>query len=267
MLISRSLIAIAVAGAALVTLVSPAGAAKPEASTMTAPVLLTNPKINWVAGSSGWINLSWTSAEDLEDVRVTVVPTSAGFEVEYPETRDGYTSLMVDGNLSANGIDFTSFRASTTDANSGTKWADVEIEFTIDGERHSADAGRLQLSNKKYTGDDFAILTESSVALSGDDVDPMKNWIEVGYLGLSPMNSHFAIVISADGLPIYHPQETFTSLHHDHILNGGESDVARVFLDPTAISPGAKMLEVAISYTDVAGKLKSVTHEVALTIE
>ena len=103
-------------------------------------------------------------------------------------------------------------------------------------------------------------------AVSGDDADPMANWIEVGYLGLSPMNSNFAIEITADGLPIYHPQESFTSLHHDHVLNGGESDVARIFIDPTAITPGTRMLDVTISYTNVRGVAKVKTHQVELGI-
>lgn len=266
--ISKTLSAVALSSVAFAALVSPAAAAPKESDQSVTPILLSNPTINWVAGSTGWINLSWTASEDLEDLRVTVTPESAGITVEYPENseRDGDTGLMVDADLSANEIDFTSFRASTVDDNNGTKWAFVSVEWTDGGGRHSMDAGRLKLTNKRYQGDDFAILTEVSSAVSGDDADPMANWIEVGYMGLSPMNSNFAIEISADGLPIYHPQESFTSLHHDHLLNGGESDVARIFIDPTAIGPGTWMLDVTISYTNVAGVAKVKTHQVELSV-
>lgn len=265
---SKTLSAVAVSSIALVSIVSPAAAAPKDSEQAVTPILLSNSTINWVAGSTGWINLSWTSSDDLQDVQVTVTPESRGITIEYPENaeHDGYTGLMVDADLSANEIDFTSFRATTIDDNNGTKWVSVSVEWTAGGEPHSMDAGRLKLTNKKYRGDDFAILTDASTAVSGVDADPMANWIEVGYMGLSPMNSDFAIEVSAAGVPIYHPQESFTSLHHDHVLNGGESDVARIFIDPTAITPGTKLLDVTISYTDVAGVAKVTTHQVELSI-
>ncbi len=266
--ISKTLSAVAISSIALASLVSPAAAAPKDTDLPVAPILLSNSKINWVAGSTGWIHLSWTASEDLQDVRVTVTPASKGITIEYPDNarHDGYTGLMVDADLSANEIDFASFLATTVDDNNGTKWASVSVEWTDGGERHSMDAGRLSLTNKKYKGDDFAILTEVSSAVSGDDADPMANWIEVGYMGLSPMNSNFAIEVTSDGVPIYHPQESFTSLHHDHVLNGGESDVARIFIDPTAITSGTRMLDVTISYTNLAGVAKVKTHQVVLSI-
>lgn len=233
------------------------------------PVLLSDTDIDWVAGSSAWASLSWTAFEDFQDVKVTIVPESNGLTIEYPENHDGFTSLATDAHLSTNEIDVTSFKVTTTSVNNGTKWASVYVEYTVDESsdegRYETYMGRLKFSNKKYKGDDFLILTEHAAATTtGDSSD---NWIEFGYKGLSPLNTNLSVVVSGTDLPVYYPQESFTSLHHDHVLNAGESDVARIWLDPELISTGQESLDVTVSYKDYRGESKSITHRVALEVQ
>ena len=230
-----------------------------------APVLLSDPNIAWVSGSTGWVNLSWTAQEDLQNIKVTLDSTSKGFSVEYPENHDGYTGLMVDADLSTHEIDFTAVKVSTDGKDNGTKWADVIVEWDFQGQHFQTKAGRLKFSNKKYKGDDFAILTEAAAVTSGEGVANAANWIELGYLGLSPNNSDLQMTVKSS-LPVYHPQGSYTSLHHDEQLHGGESDVARVWFDPELIAPGSDSLIVEISYRDFKGSKKSIDHVVALTV-
>ncbi len=263
----------------MTSIASPAAADKKDDDAQhTPPVLLSDRDVDWVAGSSAWVSLSWTGFETFRDIRVTVVPESKGLTIEYPENHDGFTSLITDSDLSINEIDLTNFKVTTNSANRGQKSASVYVEYTIDDAAVDVDhddrigegrfrtyMGRLKFSNKKYRGDDFLILTDNVVATStGDATD---NWIEFGYKGLSPLNTDLSIQVSGSDLPIYYPQSTHTSLHHDHVLNAGEADVARIWLDPEMIEPGQESLDVTVSYRNYQGRSRSVTHVVELEIQ
>jgi hypothetical protein len=228
------------------------------------PKLLTDTKMDWVKGSSEWVNLSWTASADLTNVKVYVVPKSKGLTAEYPTNQKGYTSLLDNGSLSASEIDFTSVKITTDASNSSTKLASVYIRWDYNGRTYQMYSGRLQLSNKTYKGEDFAILTEGAVVSSaGEDAD--ANWVEFNYKGLAPRTSNMKM--SVDGAEVYHPQGKFTSLHHDETLYSGETDVARIWLDPELLESGEEKLVVNITYTDFNGESRTEQHAVALTIK
>ncbi len=254
--------------AATIALVAMAGIATPASAddSGTAPVLLSDTSIDWVAGGQGWMNLSWTAFEDLSDVKVTVVPQSNGIEISYPENHDGFTGLSVDSDLSSNEIDYTSFYVETTAANSGTKWAKVYVEWTQAGDGHQALMANLKFSNMKYKGDDFLILTDS-VSVSSGETDTTVNWVEFGYKGLAPTNSDFSITVEGVAAEVYYPQDSFTSLHHDHVLNAGETDVARIWIDPALVAEGSSEIEVVVNYSNNSGRAQQVSHKVALTVD
>ncbi len=242
---------------AVVGLAAPASAQK-----QTAPTLLSKEKVDWIAGTSEWINLSWTTEAELENVEVRIVRQSSGLTIEYPNGTD-HSSLMTDSTLSTNEIDFTALKITTDASVKGNQRATLEITWDDNGRRQSA-TGSLRFSNKKYKGDDFAILTEeASVSLA--PVAPEANWVELAYKGLAPTTADMQITVSGP-LPVYHPQETFTSLHHDQTLHAGESDVARVWFDPDLLQTGTHALTVTITYTDTKGTAKQTTHEVKLLV-
>jgi hypothetical protein len=241
-----------------------AGLAAPaSAQGRTSPTLLSGERIDWIQGSSEWVHLSWTTEGQLDDVQVRVVDLSTGLSVEYPNGED-FSSLMVDSVLSSNEIDFTALKFTTDPSSNGTKHAGIEISWTDGKDRRSAE-GSLQLSNKKYEGDDFAILTEVA-DITTDPAMPALNWVEFGYKGLAPSTTDMKITASGD-LTAYHPQETFTSLHHDQTLHAGESDVARVWYDPELVTAGSHRVTVTITYTDANGKSQSTEHQVKLIAE
>lgn len=226
------------------------------------PTLLTNNKIDWISGTSEWINLSWTTSTQLDDVELRVSKQSRGLTVEYPNGSD-FASPMTDSTLSANEIDFTALKVTTDPSSRGTKRAVIEISWTADGRRHSA-TGALQFSNKTYKGEDFAILTEAaSVSLS--PITPENNWVEFAYKGLAPTTTDMKITATGP-FAVYHPQDSFTSLHHDQTLHAGESDVARVWLDPQVLKAGTQTLTIDVTYTSTSGTAKSISHDVKLEV-
>ena len=241
-----------------------AGLAAPAAAQdLSSPTMLSSEKIDWSTGSSEWVHVSWTTEGQLDDVEVRIVDLSKGLSVEYPSGGD-FSRLRVDGTLSSNEIDFTALKFTTDPSSRGEKKAKIEISWTDATGRRSAE-GSLKFSNKKYKGDDFAILTED-VAITTNPDTPKDNWVEFGYKGLAPSTTDMKIVASG-GLTVYHPQETFTSLHHDQTLHAGETDVARVWCDPELVTPGSHSLTVTITYTDANGESQSTEHEVKVVAE
>ncbi len=247
----------------LILCIAVVGLAAPASAQRSAtPTLLTNERIDWLAGSSEWINLSWTTAVELDDVEVRVTRKSRGLAVEYPNGED-FSSLMTDSTLSENEIDFTALKITTDAAVRGTKRALIEISWTESGKRQTA-SGWLRFTNKTYQGEDFAILTEDA-AVSTAPLTPEANWVELAYKGLAPTTTDMKITASSP-FEVYHPQETFTSLHHDQTLHAGETDVARVWFDPDLLKAGTHVLNVSITYTNTAGVEKKTSHDVKFVV-
>lgn len=237
-------------------------AAPASAQQQTPPTLLSSQRIDWVAGSSGWINLSWTSEVQLDNVEVRVIRQSAGLSVDYPNDAE-FSSLMIDGTLSPNEVDFTALHVASDASVRGTKRALLEVSWDENGRRHEA-TGWLRFTNKTYKGDDFAILTEDA-AVSVNPLDPGDNWVELAYKGLAPATTGMEISVQGP-VDVYHPQGSYTSLHHDQTLHAGESDVARVWLDPELLEAGLFSLTVDVSYTTAADVKKTVAHDVTLLV-
>lgn len=249
--------------AILITALAFMGLASPaSAQRSSAPTLLSSQRIDWIAGSSEWINLSWTSSSQLDDVEVRVVRQSSGLTIEYPNDAD-FSSLMTDSTLSPNEVDFTALKVTTDATSRGNKRALLEISWDDDGRRQSAN-GWIRFTNKTYNGEDFAILTEDA-SVSVAPLDDEDNWVELAYKGLAPTTSDMEISVSGP-MDVYHPQDRYTSLHHDQTLHAGETDVARVWLDPALLEGGSFSLTVDISYTTAQGAKKTATHGVDLLV-
>ncbi len=226
------------------------------------PMLLSETDVAWLQGSSEWVNLMWTTDVELDNVEVRVTPETDGLEIEYPSDSDR-SRLSVDTDLSVSEIDFTAVRLTTGAGESLA--ATIEISWDDEaGERDSREFA-LTLTNRAYEGEDFAILTEAAV-IGSDPATPAENWIDLDYRGISPTNSSMRITVDTE-LTVHYPQETYTSLHHDELLHGGETDVARVWFDPSLVTPGTSNLIVTIDYVDTNGVSKTTSHDVELTVQ
>ncbi len=223
--------------------------------------LLSPNSIDWVAGSTGWLNLTLTSDVTVSNVSASVIDSSAGVSFDYPGSADS-SSLSQDSTLSPSEIDYSSINFTTPSAE-GIATATIQINFEWLGVQHSV-VETLEFSNVNYEGEDFAILTESGELTTSLDA-PEGNWLELNYLGLSPVNSH--LEVSVDGpLDAYHPQGTYTGLHYDAHLHGGERDVARVWFDPATLDAGSFTLTVSIEYVDANGEAKTTSHDVVVLV-
>lgn len=230
-------------------------------SPANGPILLSESEIAWIQGSSDWVNLLWTTDVELDNVAVRVVDASPGLDVEYPSATT--RSLpSVDPALSVSEIDYTAVRFTAMTV--GALDATVEISWDDEDGMRQSSAYPITLTNREYDGEDFAILTEA-VTVGTDGDAPGANWIDLEYLGIAPTNTALAMIVDGE-FPVHHPQETFTSLHHDEVLHAGETDVARVWFDPELVSQGTTTIVVAIEYVNTNGAPRSVSHEVQLEV-
>ena len=218
--------------------------------------------IDWIAGSSAWVNLTMTSTVAVDNVAVTVIDSSEGVSVRYPSNRE-FSSLSQDSSLSRSEIDYSSINF-TTPASPGTATATIQIDYELRDVQHSI-VETLEFSNIEYEGDDFAILTDSAELSSSEDALD-QNWLELGYLGISPMSGDLEVSVTGV-MEAHHPRGTFTSLVANANLSGGERDVARVWFDPDELSPGTFTLTVNVDYVDINRVEKSLTHDVTVTID
>lgn len=223
--------------------------------------LLSPTQIPWIGGAQGWANLVMTSTGPVENVAVTVISTTDNVSYAYPANAD-QSSLSQDARLDTSEVDLASIQFHTT---SNDQPAKVEIEIAYDalGKRQTI-TEVLELSNERYEGEDFAILTETATLTSSTELE-QQNWLELEYLGLSPMNSKLQASVEAK-FEAYHPQESFTSLHFDERLLGGERDVARVWFDPASLEAGTFTATVTVSYTNTDGQAKTISHDVVVEV-
>ena len=224
--------------------------------------LFSPTSIDWVAGSTGWLNLTMTSDVSVRNVSMSVIEASDGVSFVYPSNGD-HSGPSQDATVSPSEIDYSSINF-TTPATGGAATATIQVDFEWLGVQHSI-IETLEFSNVDYEGDDFAILTETAELTSSSDA-PELNWLELSYLGLSPLNSSLEVSVAGD-LEAYHPQGAYTGLHADGHLHVGERDVARVWFDPTTLDSGSHIMTVSIDYIDVAGVAKSVSHDVTVVVD
>ncbi len=229
--------------------------------TPTMLQLFSPTSVDWVAGSTGWLNLTMTSDVSVRNVSVTVIDASEGVSFSYPSNGD-HSAPSQDSTVSPSEIDYSSINFTTPSA-AGAATATIQIDFEWLGAQYSV-VETLEFSNVDYEGDDFAILTEAAELTTSSDA-PEQNWLELSYLGLSPVNSDLEVSVSGD-LEAYHPQGAFTGLHADDHLHVGERDVARVWFDPTTLNSGSHTMTVSIDYIDVNGVAKNVSHDVTVVV-
>ncbi len=236
-------------------------------------VVLVSDKVPAVtAGDTVWIALTWR-AEGVEARNFRVVAARArGVDVSYPANTGTYSSLMGDDTLSDGEMDFTSLRLSVPyDA---PRRAEIELEVTyeVDGRtvrgvmvgksRRPRDEVKLKIRVQRYSGADVAQV----------DLDPQAvvagagGWVDIAYTGYAPRVDDFRVVVTdAAGLALEYPQGSYTSLVHDAVLEDGETDVARVYVDTSGVAPGDYVLTVEATWSK-AGSPGSLVGSVPVTV-
>ncbi len=233
---------IALVAALTMAVMAPATAApKPQLK------LETNRTAGILEGETRWLAISWSAKfGDLENFRVVASTDTKGATVAYPENTGDHASLMQDDILSVDEIDFTSLQVSVP---YGTKAAKLKLEasWTVDGTKDSK-SFTVTIPVAKYSGaEDVVIVTEhaGSVDKSG------AGWLGVEWLGVAPHISDVQMTVNGtNGMAIHYPSEgKTTSLHFDDVLDAGESDVARFYVDAADLAPGTYKVTVDLTYT------------------
>ncbi|MFT7599524.1 MAG: hypothetical protein ACI8TP_002457 [Acidimicrobiales bacterium] len=221
-------------------------AAAPSAVRVTSPqpILLSNVNGAWAEGKSSWLNLTWSSQVDQEDLEIRASSPDPGVTIRYAGTGD-HAGLTSDPNLFGNEIDHTSFFVETT--------ADLpetfEITLDVRWRRESQTfVGRARMWFDVVTANEDhpfrSITTNAIVPAEGDG---SRNWVDLDYIGRSDEASNLEVTLQGE-LPANYPQNSFTSLQHDSVLHPDEIDTARVWFDPARIEPGTYEMTVNVRY-------------------
>ncbi len=217
------------------------------------PILLSDSTMSWVAGQDRWVTLSWTAQADIDDVEVAVIPSDSSVAITYENPAIGHAELSDGPALSANEIDATTFLLDPSASTSEEFDLELYVDWSYRGEAHSGTM-RVRVHQAEAGDEPFLLLTDGArVPARGDGA---HNWVSLSFLGLRPSIERFSVSVEGE-LPIYYPQTSFTSLHHDAVLLEDERDVARFWIDPSTIEPGDYQLDVVVSYTINGGPLQT----------
>lgn len=234
-------------------------------------VILVSDKVPAVtAGDTVWISLTWRAdGLDATDFRVVATKTK-GVDVSYPANTGSYTSLWADDTLSDGELDFTALRLDVPyDAKRAVR-IQLEVSYKVNGQdRADVYVGKrrtkrvtLRIPVQAYTGADVAqVNLDPQTVVAGSGA-----WIDIAYTGYAPRVDGFQVVVTdAAGLALEYPQGNYTSLVHDAVLEDGETDVARVYVDASGATPGDYTLSVEASWSK-AGTPGSLAGTVAVTV-
>lgn len=197
-------------------------------------------------GESRWLAISWSAKfGDLENFKVVASMEAKGATIAYPENTGDHASLMQDDILAVDEIDFTSFLVSVP---YGTKDVKLELKasWTEDGESESEEF-KVSIPVAKYSGEDVVMVTEHAGSVNKAEA----GWLGVEWLGVAPHISDVHMTVNGiEGMAVEYPSEgKSTSLHFDDVLDSGENDVARFYVDATGLEPGTYKVTVDLTYT------------------
>lgn len=250
-------------GAALIVAVGPSPQAFGRAGTDDGPILLSKPSLSWVEGQQRWVTLSFTAHHDLDDVSIVVTAGDHDVAIQYEDQTLGRATLAGGPELSTNEVDITSFSLAPGPSLTGDFEVELEYRWTRDGQMHG-ETLVIPVHQQPAGDEPFLMLTDSARVPAGGD--GARNWVELGFLGLAEDIRDFTVSIEGD-LPVYYPQRSFTSLHHDAVLRADERDVARFWLDPSNIQPGLYELDVVVSYTIGDGRKQTTRAPLLVTVD
>lgn len=251
---------LAIASMLLPLLAVPASAQNGRGRTPS-PTLLSDTRQAWVMGTSQWVNFTWTTDADIEDLRVTGTSSHQDVSIGYSTTTGDHAGPSENADLSANEIDHTAIHITTGERTPSNFNVRLTATWKVDGESYS---GRttIRFRGAAYEGDAFAVLTD---VVDVSIADGASSWVDLNYTGLAPSTTDFSVTASGSDVEIYHPQVDFTSLHHDAVLVVGETDTARIWLDPDVVQPGTYDITVRITYS-TGGSRDTLEHPVRLNV-
>lgn len=251
-------------GAAALALAAVAPSAPAAAQWTSQPTMVGSNDVTVVRGGETWVNVAWTAPTAMENFRIRAYEWSRDTSISYANDGDA-AYLNQDATLEAGEMDVTSFKLETGSKTPSRFYVQIIVEWEFEGSTYRYYPGGLDFTAIDHSGADYE-LVGGNVATVAAEGDGSGNWVELDFHGLAPINSDIEVEVEGD-LEVYYPQETFTSLHHDARLHAGETDVARLWIDPDVAEPGEYDLKLVVSYSDVDGRSRTETHPLSITVD
>lgn len=214
--------------------------------------LLTGSLPSMTPGQSGWVSLNWQAAKwDATDFRVTASDPSGTVKIAYPENTGSYSSLYRESYLLAGGTDYTSFRLEVSpDARES-----VAIAFHLSYVLRSSNAKSASVVTQDVTlklpiveaSDDAVQLATTSLVVSAS---AQPSWQRLQLTATAPGATGVSVrLYGPTGLAVVYPGDRDAAgLSADANLDQGETDVAAVRLDASALKPGGYAVTAVVTY-------------------
>jgi hypothetical protein len=218
----------------------------------------TNTTAAVTAGDTAWITVSIRGRTEVDDVRATA--TLDGGSVGYPTNTVDHSGPYNGYHVDDQETDYLAFRVTAPGPERRRQMVDLElaVSWTEDGQPRSG-SHVVKVPVVVFDGEPYEMVTDE-VALTGVD----DGWVRISLAGLAPRVEGVRLtVVEPTGLDLAYPQETFTSLQRDDLLEDGETDEARFRLGETHWGQTLS-LEIRVDYT-VDGAAASRTHRVTVS--
>lgn len=181
-----------------------------------------------VEGDTAWVTVSLRAKRDVDDVRVTA--TLDGRPVAYPENTVDHSGPYNGYALDRNETDYVAFQITAPQIERRKQNVDLDLEVTwTDGGRESRGTRTVKVPVIEFSGEPYELVTDEITVADG-----ANGWVGLALAGMTPRIDDVRVsIVEPTGLDVHYPQETYTSLQRDAVLEDGETDQANLRLGET----------------------------------
>ena len=209
------------------------------------------------AGTTTWINLGWVAQGNLDNFKVTA-SANRGAKITYSETTGDHAGPMNGYQLLDNETDFTALLITVPDRDN---ISDIKIElkatWTTDEGETEKESFKITVPVAQHSGDDWTLVANSGSPNGADEAYP--GWVEMSVMGLAPASEVVRFTLTDDGGVVPHlPQETWTGPDHDDLIELGETDILRFYIEPGSIESGEHVVTFLATWSSKGEAKQSV---------
>ncbi len=211
-----------------------------------------------VEGDTAWVTVSLRGLVDVEDLRFTA--TLAGEPVAYPENTVDHSGPYNGYALDRDEIDYVAFQITAPQIERAKQHVDFTLSATWTGEGERRD-GSLTIAVPviEFNGEPYELVSDDITI-----TEEANGWVNLAMAGLTPRIEDVRVsIVEPSGLDVHYPQETYTSLLRDDVLEDGETDEANLRLGETHWGQTIEV-EIRIDYV-VDSEPLTRTHQVTIS--
>lgn len=178
-----------------------------------------------VEGDTAWVTVSLRGLVDVEDLRFTA--TLAGEPVAYPENTVDHSGPYNGYALDRDEIDYVAFQITAPQIERTRQNIDFTLSATWTGEGERRE-GSLTIAVPviEFSGEPYELVSDDITI-----TEEANGWVKLAMAGLTPRIEDVKVsIVEPSGLDVHYPQESYTSLLRDAVLEDGETDEANLRL-------------------------------------